>query len=75
MANADQHINRQAGLAYWESIDPDNNGMLGGIPLSGKFASVPRIDIQGSRTFLARLGVGVKNGRQKVTRAVDGGAG
>ncbi|KAH7010531.1 AdoMet dependent proline di-methyltransferase-domain-containing protein [Ilyonectria destructans] len=54
---------------YWEGIKPTVSGMLGGK------TSVSRIDLQGSRTFLARLGFGVKNGRKMVPRALEGGAG
>ncbi|KAH7259917.1 alpha-N-methyltransferase NTM1 [Fusarium solani] len=57
------------GKKYWEGIEADVNGMLGGIP------SVTRIDLQGSRTFLARLGIGIKTGRKMVSRALEGGAG
>lgn len=68
-------INAQAGRRYWENADADINGMLGGIPAMGGFSSVSRIDLQGSRTFLARLGVGVKCGRKPVVNALEGGAG
>ncbi|KAJ3548933.1 hypothetical protein NM208_g754 [Fusarium decemcellulare] len=65
----DSLISMDDGKKYWEGIDADVNGMLGGIP------SVTRIDLQASRTFLARLGIGVKTGRKKVPRALEGGAG
>ncbi|KND93053.1 Alpha N-terminal protein methyltransferase 1 [Tolypocladium ophioglossoides CBS 100239] len=68
-------INSHAGRAYWENANADVNGMLGGIPAFGGFSSVSRIDLQGSRTFLARLGIGVKCGRKPVASALDGGAG
>jgi protein N-terminal methyltransferase len=68
-------INPDIGRKYWENADADVNGMLGGIPSFGGFNSVSRIDLQGSRTFLARLGIGTKNGRKSVVRALDGGAG
>jgi len=42
-------MSRVDALAYWESINADDNGMLGGYP------QVSRIDIQGSSTFLAKL--------------------
>jgi hypothetical protein len=58
-----------AGITYWESIAANEDGMLGG------FASVSRIDLQGSRTFLARLGIGTKLDRQRVSCAMDAGAG
>ncbi|KAF4467171.1 duf858 domain-containing protein [Fusarium albosuccineum] len=65
----DSLVSMDDGRKYWEGIDADLNGMLGGIP------SVTRIDLQASRTFLARLGIGVKTGRKKVPRALEGGAG
>lgn len=63
------------GRKHWEQAKADINGMLGGVPAIAGFGSVSRIDLQGSRTFLARLGIGVKNGRKPVINAVDGGAG
>ncbi|KEY64632.1 hypothetical protein S7711_02836 [Stachybotrys chartarum IBT 7711] len=71
----DTMIDTKKGKEYWEAISADHNGMLGGIPAIGGFASVSRIDLQGSRTFLARLGVGVKAGRKGVESALDAGAG
>ncbi|KAF4969214.1 hypothetical protein FSARC_3517 [Fusarium sarcochroum] len=65
----DSLISFDEGKKYWESIDADVNGMLGGIP------SVTRVDLQGSKTFLARLGIGIKTGRKLVPRALEGGAG
>jgi len=47
--------------------------MLGGIPRIAPQLS--RIDIQSSRTFLARLGIGQRRGRTKVARALEPGAG
>jgi protein N-terminal methyltransferase len=65
----------QAGKCkeYWESVNSDHNGMLGGV--LSVMPSVSRIDLQGSRTFLARLGIGIKNGRQRIPRVLEGGAG
>ncbi|KAF7548523.1 hypothetical protein G7046_g8653 [Stylonectria norvegica] len=65
----DALINTDDGIKYWESIDADVNGMLGG------FSSISRADLQGSRTFLARLGIGLKSSRSPVRRALEGGAG
>ncbi|KAM6515494.1 hypothetical protein FSOLCH5_009719 [Fusarium solani] len=65
----DSLISMEDGKKYWEGIEADVNGMLGGIP------SVTRIDLQGSRTFLARLGISIKTGRKMVSRALEGGAG
>lgn len=57
------------GIEYWKGVDATVNGMLGGFP------TISRTDIQGSRTFLARLGIGIKAGRKTVPRALEGGAG
>jgi len=71
----DRMVNNRVGREYWEGVKGDTHGMLGGIPTVGGFSSVSRIDLQGSRTFLARLGIGVKCGRKPVAKAIDGGAG
>ena len=65
---ADAQINHQDARDYWQSIDADVNGMLGGFPY------ISRVDLQGSKNFLAKLGVGGK-GKGKIERAVDCGAG
>lgn len=65
----DRLINSSDGRAYWENVKGDVNGMLGG------FSSISRIDLQGSRTFLARFGIGTKNDRQTLTNTLEGGAG
>jgi len=64
----DSRINTDDARAYWASIDATVNGMLGGFP------QVSKVDLQGSRAFLAKLGVGGKEGR-KVERVLEGGAG
>ncbi|KAM0347398.1 hypothetical protein ACHAPU_004919 [Fusarium lateritium] len=69
----DSQIQSEKCKEYWETIDSDVNGMLGGV--LSVMPSVSRIDLQGSRTFLARLGVGVKTGRQRIPRVLEGGAG
>ncbi|SPJ81623.1 related to putative methyltransferase [Fusarium torulosum] len=69
----DSQIRAEKCKEYWETIDSDVNGMLGGV--LSFMPSVSRIDLQGSRTFLARLGVGVKTGRQRIPRVLEGGAG
>ncbi|KAJ3481523.1 hypothetical protein NLG97_g7804 [Lecanicillium saksenae] len=69
----DDLINKKDGLEYWENATADVDGMLGGIP--SLFSPISRVDLQGSRTFLARLGIGVKQGRKKVENCVEGGAG
>jgi len=65
---ADAQINHQDAREYWQRIDADVNGMLGGFPY------ISKVDLQGSKNFLAKLGLGGKNAK-KVERAVDCGAG
>ncbi|KAH8676905.1 alpha-N-methyltransferase NTM1 [Ilyonectria robusta] len=72
-APPDSLINLDKGKEHWEGIASDIDGMLGGIP--ALMPSVSRVDLQGSRTFLARLGIGIKSGRKIVPRALEGGAG
>ncbi|KAL7936461.1 alpha-N-methyltransferase NTM1 [Trichoderma chlorosporum] len=71
----DSFINKENGIKYWEAASADVNGMLGGVPAVQGFYIVLRMDLQGSRTFLAKLGIGIKNGRHKVASALEGGAG
>jgi protein N-terminal methyltransferase len=71
----DSLISKDDGLQYWESVDADDNGMLGGIPEVEGYSSISKIDLQGSRSFLAKLGIGSKNGRRGVMHALEGGAG
>ena len=67
---ADANINHQDARDYWQSIDADVNGMLGGHPLTSK------VDLQGSKNFLVRLGIGGKGKeKEKLERVVDCGAG
>ncbi|KAK4455632.1 alpha-N-methyltransferase NTM1 [Podospora aff. communis PSN243] len=67
---ADASICKEDGLRYWEGIQPDDNGMLGG------FAYISKVDIQGSRNFLAKLGIGrAGKGLMSVESALEGGAG
>ncbi|GAB1314586.1 Alpha N-terminal protein methyltransferase 1 [Madurella fahalii] len=65
----DALINKDDGLKYWEGVNADVNGMLGGFP------QVSKIDIRGSRTFLAKLGIGSKPGQRVAASALEGGAG
>ncbi|EGX91113.1 hypothetical protein CCM_05270 [Cordyceps militaris CM01] len=69
-ARPDSLINKHDGLQYWQNATADVDGMLGGVP--ALFRPISRIDLQGSRTFLARLGIG---SRAKVSRCMEGGAG
>ncbi|KAG5919846.1 hypothetical protein E4U42_006406 [Claviceps africana] len=68
-------VDRQAGIDYWNHVSADEDGMLGGVPSWEGFESISRIDLQGSRTFLARLGIGTKRDRRPVGSALDAGAG
>jgi protein N-terminal methyltransferase len=65
----DALISRDDGRQYWEGIAADVDGMLGG------FAYISKVDLQGSRNFLARLGIGTKPGQRRVGCALEGGAG
>ncbi|KPM43170.1 hypothetical protein AK830_g3410 [Neonectria ditissima] len=66
-------IDADKAKEYWGAVNSDVDGMLGGIP--ALMPSVSRVDLQGSRTFLARLGFGTKTGRKTVSRVLEGGAG
>nr|OQO25061.1 hypothetical protein B0A51_07440 [Rachicladosporium sp. CCFEE 5018] len=68
----DSQISVSEALAYWSSIPPTVSGVLGGFP------QVSRIDLQGSRNFLAKLrrsSTSAAASRKKLTRALDCGAG
>lgn len=77
----DAFISKDHGLAYWESISADENGMLGGIPSVAGFANTSKIDLQGSRNFLAKFGIGSRSkskstpGLRQCKRIIEGGAG
>ncbi|CAK7218852.1 hypothetical protein SBRCBS47491_003645 [Sporothrix bragantina] len=62
-------VNNADAKKYWEAVSADDDGMLGG------FAYVSRADLRGSRSFLAKLGIGSKPGLRRITRALEGGAG
>ena len=62
-------------LEYWGNVSVDVCGMLGGVPAVSGFSSINRIDLQGSRNFLAKLGIGLKQGRRRIQSALEGGAG
>lgn len=68
----DAQIDHAASITYWAGINADVDGMLGGFP------HVSRVDLQGSRALMAKLGVlaGKAEGDSKpLRRAVDCGAG
>jgi protein N-terminal methyltransferase len=67
--NVDSRISKEDGLKYWHGIDATVNGMMGGLP------HLTRVDLRGSRNFLAKLGVGSKEGQRVAPRALEGGAG
>ncbi|KAI0435741.1 alpha-N-methyltransferase NTM1 [Xylaria telfairii] len=71
----DAAINQHAALQYWQTVDASNDGMLGGIPSLAGFSNFSNVDLKGSRSFLAKLGIGTKNGRHSVTSILEGGAG
>ncbi|KAM3502532.1 hypothetical protein MY10362_004797, partial [Beauveria mimosiformis] len=72
-AKPDSLIRKDDGLAYWRNATPDVDGMLGGVPAI--FGPISRVDLQGSRTFLARLGIGSGGRSRKVSYCLEGGAG
>lgn len=69
------NVDNAVGKRYWEGVEADVNAMLGGVPMVGGFSYVSKVDLQGSRSFLAKLGIGSKNGRRRVAAALEGGAG
>jgi protein N-terminal methyltransferase len=68
-------ISKDVARKYWDSAGADVDAMLGGVPSVEGFSCVSKVDLQGSRSFLAKLGIGCRNGRTKVVRALEGGAG
>lgn len=71
----DSSVGGGHSLEYWGNVSADVSGMLGGVPDVTGFSGINRVDLQGSRNFLAKLGIGVKNGRRGVKTALEGGAG
>ncbi|KAF8545444.1 alpha-N-methyltransferase NTM1 [Trichophaea hybrida] len=61
----DADIDTQKQLDYWNSVDATPNGMLGG------FEHISRVDIQGSKNFLAKI----RLDRTPPLRIADCGAG
>lgn len=66
---SDARINSDHARHYWQGVDANDNGMLGG------YGRVSRVDLRGSRSFLAKLGFGRKNGVKVIRRVLEGGAG
>ena len=75
MADQVDRVDTEKALTYWSDVQSDDSGMLGGVPDADGFAHISRVDLQGSRSFLAKLGIGHKNNRQPVQNALEGGAG
>ncbi|KAI1749643.1 AdoMet dependent proline di-methyltransferase-domain-containing protein [Xylaria castorea] len=71
----DAAINQHAALQYWQSVEASTDSMLGGISSLTGFSHISKVDLQGSRSFLAKLGIGTKNGRHSVASILEGGAG
>ncbi|KAI1317723.1 alpha-N-methyltransferase NTM1 [Xylariaceae sp. FL0255] len=65
----DSQISADDARTYWQGVDADDDGMLGG------YAMVSRVDLRGSRSFLAKLGFGRKKGAKVIKRVLEGGAG
>lgn len=70
-ARAHTHMHASETLTNMDptAVDADVNGMLGGFPY------VSKVDLQTSRNFLAKLGIGTKEGQRIVNAALEGGAG
>lgn len=62
-------------VKYWEGVNADVDGMLGGIPQVPEYAHIDKVDIQSSKNFLAKLGFGARKGLRLAERALEGGAG
>ena len=71
----DSLISKEQSLQYWENVDASDDGMLGGVPTVAGFSNTSKIDLQGSRSFLAKLGIGMTNDRRTVAHTLEGGAG
>ncbi|SZF04270.1 unnamed protein product [Blumeria hordei] len=64
---ADQ-INHEDSLKYWQGINADVEGMLGG------FSCISKIDLRGSKRFLSKVHDRARSGK-KMNRVLDCGAG
>jgi protein N-terminal methyltransferase len=67
--------NKDAGLKYWNSVESNVDSMLGGLPTLEGFSVMSKVDLQSSRNFLAKLGIGVKRGLRLAHSVLEGGAG
>ncbi|KAM0285186.1 hypothetical protein ACHAQH_001617 [Verticillium albo-atrum] len=75
LAAQTDRVDAKKALTYWSDIKSDDSGMLGGIPDLDGFAHVSKVDLQGSRSFLAKLGIGQKNSRHTLQNVLESGAG
>lgn len=66
----DSLINKDDGRRFWHSQTPDDNAMIGG---SAAFPNLSQVDLDGSRNFLVKVGIG--KGLRIIGRALEGGAG
>lgn len=75
----DASIDTTAGLAYWNAIPASEDGMLGGVPSLPGFSLLSKVDLQGSRAFLAKLGFVARptpgSGTRRAAACLEGGAG
>lgn len=62
-------------VEYWKGVCASVDGMLGGIPSTRTFSCINRVDLQGSRAFLAKLGIGLKSDRRRIDSVLEFGAG
>ncbi|KAM7193138.1 Alpha-N-methyltransferase NTM1 [Rhypophila sp. PSN 637] len=65
----------KASIKYWEGVNADVDGMLGGIPQVPEYAHIDKVDIQSSKNLLAKLGFGGRKGLRLAENALEGGAG
>ena len=63
------------GIKYWQGVNADVDGMLGGIPQVPEFAHIDKVDIQSSKNLLAKLGIGARSGLRMAENTLEGGAG
>ncbi|KXX73739.1 Alpha N-terminal protein methyltransferase 1 [Madurella mycetomatis] len=66
----DSLINKDDGRRFWHSQAPDDNAMIGG---SATFPNLSQVDLDGSRNFLVKVGIG--KGLRIVRCVLEGGAG
>jgi protein N-terminal methyltransferase len=69
----DSLISRDDGRRFWQGRDADENAMVVGF--AGVSPSISKTDLQGSRSFLTKLGIGTGPGLRTIASALEGGAG